>query len=174
MTYSVAIVALALLVPVAIFRLAQDYVRRSMRSFGKADKVWADLVHSAESLLEDDIPEHLARSIVALMRLAGCGCFVRGVVTAHYLPFLSRTGGGEGAEDAFIEFDALDGEQRERFWALLSAVILYDGFRNPFQGLLFRNMIRTYYRPSPRLSAREKLQAALTAFGVLGRKAAGI
>jgi hypothetical protein len=164
---------MAILLVVLVFsayRLADDYVRRSMGSFDSAARVWTDLDAAATELLNTDLPESVGRMVVALTRLAGCGCFVRGVLLSNYLPRakLQQDGRGDKWNDAFNDLKVLNGSQKDCFDRLLSLVIVYDSFRNPLQGWLFRRLLRSFTQD--KRSYREKAEAELAALSVLSNR----
>jgi hypothetical protein len=150
--------------------LADYYVCRSMRSFQTAEDVWHKLNGAASELLTHDIPESVSRMVVALTFLAGCGCFVRGVLIAHYLPRvrLASSNSQSQWEQAFNDLGNLDPLQRSAFERLLGFVIIYDSFKNPFQGWLFRRVTRSFTKSVP--SFKERAEAQLTALDVLSRR----
>lgn len=153
----------------AIYRLLEDYTRRSLRSYASAERVWADLNSTARSLLERDIGVHLAHNILSLSIAAGCGCFVRGLLIQHYLPafITNRKRSNSEVENGFREAESLTGEAKQEFNQLLALVMLYDSFRNPFQGWLFKRVLSSYAR---RPSFRELREAELASYSVLSRK----
>lgn len=166
------IVALALIAVMAVwlvFRVAQDYVRRSLRSFRHAERVWATAMIEARTLMEADIPASVSRLVIELSSLAGCGCFVRGMVASHYFPraILSNAAPNSTWDGAFADVEALPHEQREKFRKLLALIVLYDSYRNPFQGWLFRRSLKAVMRPDP--GFKVQMETQLTAYSVVSR-----
>lgn len=165
-----------ILVGYAAIRLAEDYVRRSMNSFQKADRVWADLRQTADTLLRASVPDSVSRLILALMLAAGCGCFVRGMLKSHYLPRVSlglgkkSTRTSKAFDKAFLDVGFLPPDLQADFSRLMALVILYDSYRNPLQGYLFRHLINSITKPDLDFGTRAEVE--LTAFSVLSRKRA--
>lgn len=168
MTLSTAVVIVA--VVYGAYRLAGDYIRRSMRSFASAQRAWSELSTTAKEIVEQDIPEPAARAVIGLAGAAGCGCFIRGVMAAHYLPGLLRRSVDEPGDwdQAFTAIGNLSIEQKRSFDRLLALVLVYDSFKNPLQGWFFRRMLRSYVDPEPTFA--EKAETQLAAFSVLSRR----
>lgn len=166
----VPIALLAVLFGFGIFRLAQDYVRRSARSFASAERAWEGVKVAADDLLKNDVPETVARVVLALMATAGCGCYVRGMLVSHYLPRAQIVESEKSGQwdKAFGDVDALPHEQRDQFSKLLAAVVVYDSFRNPLQGWLFRRLIKSFIKVQQPITAQ--YEAKMTALSVLSRK----
>lgn len=167
---TIIIALLAVLIGFGSFRLAQDYLRRSATSFASAERAWEGVKGAADDLLKNDVPETVARVVLALMVTAGCGCYVRGMLVSHYLPrFPTREPEQSGQWDrAFVDVDALPNDQRDQFSKLIVAVVVYDSFRNPLQGWLFRRLITSFVKAQQPIAA--KYEAKMTALHVLSRK----
>lgn len=166
----------AVLISVGVMILADRYVTRSLRSYQFADIMLSRVMENLTKLTEGDLPVGAARISFMLASTAGCGCFVRAVLLSHYLPssWASAIFGGvrqnpspEFEHDLF-DMDELSAEQGKHFSQLVASVIIYDGYRNPLSGWLFRRIVRAYAEPS--YTDRER--AEITTFSVLGRKVA--
>lgn len=168
MTVAVAFVVLAVFY--GAYLLARDFVSRSIRSYGSAEQVWSDLVGASDKLMDADIPESVARAVLGLVAAAGCGCFVRGMLINHYLPRPSLVKSGDAGpwNKAFEDVEDLTAEQRGDFYQLLAAAVVYDSFRNPLQGWLFRRILKTFLQPNP--SFIQKAETQITAFSILTRR----
>jgi hypothetical protein len=168
MTVAIAFVVLA--VSYGVYLLARDFVTRSIRSYGSAEHVWGDLIGTADKLMASDIPESVARAVLGLVAAAGCGCFVRGMLVNHYLPRPSLVKSGDAGpwNKAFEDVENLTAEQRGNFYQLLAATVVYDSFRNPFQGWMFRRILKTFLQPNP--SFVQKAETQITAFSILTRR----
>jgi hypothetical protein len=152
------------------YLLARDFVTRSIRSYGNAESVWSDLVNTADKLMDDDIPESVATAVLGLVVVAGCGCFVRGMLVSHYLPrpSPSKSEGSGHWNKAFEDVENLTADQRSNFYQLLATVVVYDSFRNPLQGWLFRRVLKSFLQPNP--SFVQKAETQITAFSILARR----
>lgn len=141
-----------------------------MRSFENAEFAWRELAAEARAIVEADVPTNVAKVVIALAATAGCGCYVRGLLMAHYLPkFLIVRGDRNGKWSGSLEaVDNLPSELREKFQRMMMLVILYDGYRNPAHGWLFRRVMKSYTQG--RQSFQEKLETKLTAASVLSRR----
>ena len=160
---------LIVLVTIALSWIAYDYVERSMRSYASASKVWTDVDSTARELLETDLPQSVARAILGLLALAGCGCFVRGVLVSHYLPRLMTVGKTSSGKwnRAFDDVENLGPAQREQFSKLITLVVVYDSFRNPLHGWIFRRTLRNFTKPV--VPSAYRVEAQLASFSVLNR-----
>ena len=165
----VAFAFVAILATWAMFRIAQDYVRRSIRSFRHAERVWAAAMAEARILMEADIPSSVSRLVIELSSLAGCGCFVRGMVVSHYFPRAIPSNDAPDAtwDGAFADVEALPSQQRDQFRKMLALIVLYDSYRNPFQGWLFRRSLKAVIRPDP--GFKVQMETQLTAYSVVSR-----
>lgn len=154
------------------FLLASDYVRRSMRSYASAESVWTNLAGTAHELIESDIPASVARMILGLVTMAGCGCFVRGMLLSYYLPIPdgARSKADSVWDQSFADANKLSQEQREKFNHLLGQVMVYDSFTNPLQGWLFRRALKAFMRNEQTFAQRASTQ--LTVLSVLSGNAA--
>jgi hypothetical protein len=167
MTFAVS--SIFLLLAYTAVRLSQDYMAKSLVSYGHAERTWAEVNKLARELLAQDVSPNVAKSVIALAHLTGCGCFVRGVLLQHYFPSLvSKPSAPQRTAAAMNEVDALNSQTRELFGKFLAVVIANDSFRNPLQGLLFRRVLQSY--ATPKQGFRERREAELTAFSVLNRK----
>lgn len=168
----ITLALLAVLTGYGALRLSQDYLRRSSTSFANAERAWVGVNEAAQKLLDQDIPESVGRVIVALMATAGCGCYVRGMLKGHYLPRFQfrRPQRVASLDQAFKQVEEMSNDQRDLFSSLVAAVMVYDSFRNPLQGWLFRRLLKSYVKPQPPLSA--KYEANLAAMSVLSNKGA--
>lgn len=169
---TVVLFCLAALILWLAYRLVDDYLRRSMVSFAHAEKARAMAQQEAVEMLETGVPQSVARLIVQLSALAGCGCFVRGMLMSHYLPkAVPSRGAKKGPWDvAFSDLDKLDADIRRKFDKYVSYLVLYDGYRNPLQGWLFQRALRSLAKPEPRYDLRMERQ--LAAYSVVSRRAA--
>lgn len=161
---------LAVMVTWGGYRLADDYLRRSMLSFGSAEHAWGVVTANAERLMEQDISPAVAKLIVRTVSAAGCGCFVRGMLLGHYLP-RSRSTREEADRywgSLFDEIDSGGQEMGKLFWQFLASVVVYDSFRNPLQGWLFRRALKEMLRPEP--SYQAKLEAKSAIFSVVSKR----
>lgn len=166
------LVILLLAVGLGAYRLASDYVQLSMRSFASAERVWLDVSSSAARVLDLGIPQNVAKLVVMLTATAGCGCFVRGMLIGHYLPRRANKATQDNSlSGAFSDLESLDANVRNEVWTLLSQVMVYDSFRNPLQGWLFRRMLKNFVLAPAQANMVTKLEAQLTAISVLRRKA---
>lgn len=169
-----AIFSLIVLAAYAALRMGEDYVRRSLRSFRRAEAVWADLSATADGLIQSDAPASVKRVVLALMMSAGCGCFVRGMLVSHYLPRVSlqqslrERRSAKMWESAFSDVDSLPAGFKEDFSRLLALVMIYDSYRNPLQGFFFRRLLRSVLQPKLDYGTRAEVQ--LTAFSVVSKK----
>lgn len=168
---TIAVALLLILLAFAAYRLTEDYLRRSMRSFANADRVGVRMKLAAEELLGEDIPASVAAAVIGLVYIAGCGCFVRGILIGHYFPRFRASSASPRVQQAFDDLDNLPAAHRQKFYDLLGAVIAYDSFRNPLQGWLFRRIAKSYFEGSARMGVVEKADATATVFSVLSRKA---
>ena len=169
---NVVFALLAVLAGFGAFRISQDYLRGSSRSFASAERAWTGVTDAASKLIDQDIPESVGRVAVALMATAGCGCYVRGMLKKHYLPRVQfrKPPRIAALDEAFRDVEKMSNEQRDLFSDLVANVIVYDSFRNPLQGWLFRRLLRAYVKPQPPLTA--KYEANMTAMDVLSQKGA--
>lgn len=163
-------IAIAGVVGIA-YILAAHYVRRATRSIGSAGDVWAQLQQEVRTFVEKGAAPEIATFAIQLGAVAGCGCFVRGVVMNHYLPpaMLALFDDDKKIEPVEIEARHLDVDQQERLSHIVTLVIMYDSFRNPFQGFLFRRILRSYMVPD-HISWRSKVEAKAAAFSVMSRR----
>jgi hypothetical protein len=155
------------------YRLAEDIVRRSLNSFQTADRVWSDLKTKSQEITDAaQVPEEVCRIVYALTASAGCGCYVRGMIMHHYLPALSTrkpdTPSEQRWSESFDKIAELPIEVQRKLAELIMLVFVYDSFKNPVQGWIFRRIVRSAANPSPNFAART--EAELTAFSVLSRK----
>lgn len=166
----IAVAILIVLIAFGAYRLAQDYVRRSLTSFGSAERSQADMAEAARTLIESEPPPAVAKLVITMSLMAGCGCFVRGMLASHYLPRATvNRGKAEGRwAQAFAEAEGLSWEMRDIFAKFLIQVIIYDSFRNPFQGYLLRHTLENIVRPQPSLGTF--LEARMTALSVVNSK----
>lgn len=165
---SILIVAI-LMVPAA-YVCAAAYVRYSVLSFGRAAQLQAQLTDDLRSFVESDAPPAVSRLAIQLGTMTGCGCFVRGMLVSHYLPRIALTVGdnADHIQRAFDEAGAMAAEQQSAFGRITALVVLYDSFRNPLQGWLFRRMMRTYVRHEQRWDSQ--LETKLATFSVMSRR----
>jgi hypothetical protein len=149
--------------------LVHDYIRRASRSYASASRVWTNLDTVAREILDADVSQPVARAVLALVALAGCGCFVRGVLMSHYLPRLMTVSAASSGKwnRAFDDVERLNVGQRELFSKLVTLVVIYDSFRNPMHGWVFRRMLRTYTKPI--VPPAYRAEAQLASFSVLNR-----
>ena len=154
----------------AAFRGVDYYVRRSLRSFEHASQVWNTANDLAQDVLAAKVPLSVARLVLELSALAGCGCFVRGMIVSHYLPRLHSSRSNEKGpwDQAFADLETLEPDVRQTFSKYIGMLILYDSFRNPFQGWLFRRAMRSVTRPNPSYEVRMETQ--LTAYSVVSKR----
>ncbi len=166
------LVILAIAVTALLYRLGVMYVRRSMRSFSSGATVWADLHKELRAFIEKEPPVAVAQLAIGLATAAGCGCFVRGVVATHYLPRFRqpRPQPRNPVEPAFNEVRSMEPELQEAFDRIMARVIVYDSYRNPVQGYLFRHIMWTFIQPQQSLASQ--LETKLAAFSVMSRRAA--
>ena len=154
------------------YALARAYLQGAMRSFARAERALADLQSAVRTLVEQDVPASVAKIALQLSVHAGCGCFVRGMLTSHYLPRVALVprASGDVWEAAFADVERLPPAQREAFNRVVALVVVYDCFRNPLQGWLFERLMRSFTRAEPSWS--DKAEAKLTAWSVVSRRAA--
>lgn len=168
---NIAAAIIIALVAYAAYRLAQDYVRRSQRSFGNASIAWVRLNEMGREIATSDkTSEAVAKVVLGLMLAAGCGCFVRGILISHYLPraIVMRGGRDDEWDGAFEEIEEMDASDRAAFVQFLMQVVLYDSFRNPLQGWLFRRAIRMRGRLVP--PPENRYEAQIVASSILRRR----
>lgn len=151
------------------YRLLEEYVRRSMRSYAAAERTWAEVKSAATDLMAHDVGAELARNVLMLVWSAGCGCYVRSLLMHHYLPGFFERRGQQSADidKGFREIDALSADARADFHRLVAMVMVYDSFRNPLQGWLFRRVLRSYLTKP---GYREIREAELASYAVLAKK----
>lgn len=154
----------------AAYVLMSVYMRKAVISFRSADKLGAELSVEIRNFVESDAPPAVARLAIQLGAIAGCGCFVRGVLMSHYLPrvTVTRGRGVDPVQSAFDEADSMTADQQKAFGRITGMVIVYDSFRNPFQGWLFRRLLKSYLQPSQRWDSQ--LEAKLATFSVVSRR----
>ena len=173
MTFEVFAVTIAS--TAVLFAIARKYVDRSLRSYRSADAMLGKISDNLTRLAEADAPLGVARIGFMLAATTGCGCYVRGILYSHYMPSsLARliAGGpkrGSSFERDLADLAKLNAAQRSAFSDLIVSVIIYDSYRNPLSGWLFRHMIRSYDRPS----FTERADAEVTAVSILSRKGSG-
>lgn len=165
----IAFAAFAIVITYGVFRVLEDYIRRSERSFGTAERVWTDLNKLLTELLQSEVPSAVAQLAVMIGAVTGCGCFVRGVLMSHYLPraFIMPPQNSR-FEVAFLAVEKLDAHQRKLFEQVMGMAIVYDSFRNPLQGWLFRRLLRSATQSEPSYST--KLETQLATASVLSKK----
>jgi hypothetical protein len=146
MTISFAIIFCAIIY--GSYRLAFDYVTKSKGSFSHAEVIWNEITRISRDIIDSDIPPSVARAVVGLVSTAGCGCFVRGMLLSYYLPTPSGVDKNPGKEweRSFDDLRHLSDVQRDLFNQLMARVIVYDSFRNPLQGLLFRRALKSFMK----------------------------
>jgi hypothetical protein len=170
-------VIFVILVCYLLMKLAEDFLRRSLRSFQKADRVWSDLNQTARGIVESDAPVSVKRLVMALMLSAGCGCYIRGMIISHYLPRFAlgsaraSSPGRQYWEIAFTDVDSLSRDLQEDFARLTALVFVYDSYRNPLTGFFFRRALSLVMQPKLDFSTRAEVQ--LTAYSVVTRKRSG-
>lgn len=163
--------ALTVFSAVGLFVLARVYVVRSIRSLRAAEPTLTKINEQLEKLIKEDVPVGAARVAFMLATTAGCGCYVRGVIFSHYLPpavfrfFFGARQAKPAVEHDLFELDKLNEAQRHMFSDLITSVIIYDGFRNPLSGWIFRHVIRKGHRPT----FTERGDTELTTVTVLSR-----
>lgn len=167
---NVFIALLSVLLTYAVYRLAFYYLQRSQASFRAADRVGADMATHARTLLDRDIPLRVAKLVVAMSAGAGCGCFVRGIIMVHYVPgwLRPRAVSNRSLDAVFEEIENLDAETKQIFWKFQIAVMVYDSFRNPAQGWLFRHAVRSMLKVEAPYAAKREAQTAI--FSVVSRR----
>ena len=170
MTIEVFVVVVASVA--GIFAAANMYVKRSLRSFRKADVLLNRMDDALHKLIDSDVPIGVARVGFLLMGTAGCGCYVRGILYSHYMPPpLARLVAGGPKRNSPVERDLLDMNkldegQRRIFSELIGTVVMYDGYRNPLSGWLFRHMLRSSQPPS----FTERADTEVTTVSILSRQ----
>jgi hypothetical protein len=169
MTISLAIVFCAIIY--GLYRLALDYVNRAKSSFAHAEAIWNDIARIADELVNSEIPPSVARAVVGLVATAGCGCFVRGMLMSYYLPTPEgvKKKADQEWERSFSDLRHLTDAQREKFDNLMVMVIVYDSFRNPLQGWLFRRALKSFMRNEQTFVQRVKTE--LTVLTILSGNA---
>jgi hypothetical protein len=167
MTLALAIMLIG--IAALAYMLAAQYVAFATRSFASANKVWNDLNEKANAILEEDIPVGVARIVFALTATAGCGCYVRGMLIGLYAPVPRGAMSHSDAswDKAFGGLDALPQKTRDEVSRLMAIAMVYDSYRNPLQGWIFRHAVKQYARGEP--SFFDKLEAQLLALSVLSR-----
>jgi hypothetical protein len=157
-----------------VYRLAVGYVRRSLRSFGSAERVFGDIETASNAILDKRIPQSVARFVVSLVMQAGCGCFVRGFLMRHYLPRISvrYQDGNREVSVAMDDIDRLDPDVRKMIWDLIALIIVYDGYRHPMSGWIFRHALKAFDSPLAQAGIETRLETWQTAVSVLRRKSA--
>lgn len=150
------------------FRLCEYYVSRATRSYAHAEKAWSEAMTLAHEILEKDIPLSVAQLIVATSALAGCGCFVRGLIASAYLPHTRRekSESSNSWDGAFTDLEALDSENRKLFNDFLVRIVIYDSYKNPISGKIFRSIVRSKSSNNTAL----RLETQLTTYSLLSRK----
>lgn len=170
MTVVITILLLALVY--STYRGADYYLDRSMVSFRNAERAWSELTLLARELVARDLPPRVAKLVVAMTASAGCGCFIRGVIISHYVPQLLRRYPNEERSlgPVFEQIENLDAESRDLFWKFQVHVMVYDSFRNPAQGWLFRRALKETLKPEVSYSTKREAQSAV--FSVVARRKA--
>ena len=145
--------------------LSSRYIQYAQRSFVTASMVGNDLNKAVREVLDAEAPSIIARLSIQLMAIAGCGCFVRGILIGHYLPRVTINSTDDAAQAAFNELSQMSPELQAKFNKVVALVFIYDSYRNPLQGAMFRRIMRSFLRPEPRWS--DQLEAKLAAFSVV-------
>lgn len=154
----------------AAYFISSAYIRRSERSFSSAARVMDDLSSAVRGFVESDAPPEVARLAIQMAAITGCGCFVRGVLVSHYLPrgTISRGNVPRSLNSAFEASRRMPGELQTQFDRIAGLVMIYDSFRNPLQGWLFRRALRSFVEAKPTWNDQAETKLAL--FSVLSRK----
>ncbi len=160
----ISLLCLALLASVA----TRTYFTRARTSLRAAESALFEIERKAEDLLQQDLPVNVARVVIAMVYAAGCGCFVRAMLLGHYLPRRHVATGV--VREGNKEIETLNLETREKISELMMLVIIYDSFRNPLQGWLFRRILKEYTRSSEKIEMNAKWEARLATMAVVDRK----
>lgn len=154
----------------AVYLAVSSYVERAKRSFANADRVMTDLTAAVRTFVESDAPPEVARLAIQMSVLTGCGCFMRGVLMSHYLPRggIVRANVPKALNAAFQQSRGMPIELQTQFDRISGLVMIYDSFRNPIQGWLFRRVLWSFVETKPTWNDQAETKLAL--FSVLSRK----
>jgi len=158
---------IAIAVVYGAVRLLTDYLQRSQRSFASAQIAWNEVDRAVLELLDSDVPAVVAQLAILIARLTGCGCFVRGVLMSHYLPRFTVKPKPQ-LEVAFASLNELSPKQKKLFDQVIATAVVYDSYRNPLIGGLFRRLVKSAIQSQHTYSAT--LETQLAAAAVLSRK----
>lgn len=144
-------------------------------SLEKAEEALFDIEKTALKILDSDITKSTALIVVGLIGTAGCGCYVRGMLRDAIAPWariphrLTMTDMGKKVQQGYDDLDDSKPSVRDDFHALIALTIIYDSYKNPLSGLLFRRFLKNVTSNSSN-SVTAKRKAELTAIDVITSK----
>lgn len=151
---------------------ASYYVKRSLGSFRRAEAVQRELEKQASDIIDMAESVALKRYVLSMVALAGCGCFVRGMLALHFLPRLTSSidQDDQSFDEVMSEIDEASSEFRKKFSNFTIHLVVYDSFRNPLQGWLLRHALTSLTKPVPQANFVARQEAMIATFSVIGRK----